>query len=131
METKNYKDLILWQKAREMVKTIYIHSKDWPQEEKFGLPPQLRRSSISIPSNIAEGIGRKHSKDTIQFLFIAKGSLYEMETQLFLALDLNFITQQSFDKIEKEIIELRKLLLGFIKFKTKRNASSALSAQHS
>lgn len=77
---------------------------------------QIRRCAISIPSNIAEGCGRRTSKDTIQFLYISRGSLYELETQLFLALDQNFISETHLNEIISQIESCKKLLNGFINY---------------
>jgi four helix bundle protein len=133
MENKSYTELKVWQEAREMVKKIYSISQSFPKEEIYGLQQQIRRCAISVPSNIAEGIGRNHNKDTVQFLYIAKGSLYEMETQLYLAMDLKYITEKTLSETLEHLISIRKLLLGFIKYKNSKAASSrhsALSTQH-
>ena len=86
---ESFKDLIVWQKAMKLVRVIYKNL-DLPDEEKFGLQSQIRRSSVSIPSNIAEGWGRS-SKSFVNFLKIARGSLYELETQVLILIDLNYI----------------------------------------
>jgi four helix bundle protein len=133
MENKSYTELKVWQEARRMVKRIYSISQSFPKEEIYGLQQQIRRCAISVPSNIAEGIGRNHNKDTVQFLYIAKGSLYEMETQLYLAMDLNYITEKTLSETLEHLISIRKLLLGFIKYKNPKAAPtqhSALSTQH-
>lgn len=83
----SYRDLDVWQQSRLLVKNIYQLTKIFPKEEQFGLTNQLRRAAISVPSNIAEGCGRNHFKDSVQFFFISRGSLYEIETQLVLATD--------------------------------------------
>jgi len=116
----NYKELEVWKESRKLVKEIYTITDTFPKSELYGLTSQIRRCSISIPSNIAEGLGRRTSKDTLQFLFISRGSLYELETQLFLALDLNYINKDEFEKIFDNIVQCRKLLNGFINYyKTK------------
>ncbi len=84
----DYKELDVWKESKELVKLIYSLTNRLPSSEQFGLIPQIRRSAISVPSNIAEGVGRNHSKDTIQFLYIARGSLYELETQLVISKEL-------------------------------------------
>ena len=86
---KVYTELEVWKESRILVKDIYSITKSFPKEEIYGLSNQLRRCAVSIPSNIAEGCGRRTSADTIQFLHISRGSLYELETQLYIALDLN------------------------------------------
>ncbi len=90
-EYKKYTELDVWKNARELVKVIYDLTKKFPKDEMFGLINQMRRCSVSVPSNIAEGCGRQHSKDSIQFFYIARGSLYELETQLYLSIDQNYI----------------------------------------
>ncbi len=89
-----YKDLDVWQQTRILVKTIYQVTKKFPREELFGLTNQIRRAVISILSNSAEGCGRNHSKDSIQFFFIARASLYELETQIIVGCDLEYISEQ-------------------------------------
>jgi four helix bundle protein len=81
----NYTDLDVWKYSRELVKKVYLLIKKIPKEEIYGLTNQIRRSVVSVPSNIAEGIGRQSNKETIHFLYIAKGSLQEVETQLYLS----------------------------------------------
>ena len=112
----NYTDLDVWKYSREMVKLVYNLTKSYPQEELYGLTNQIRRSVISIPSNIAEGVGRQSSKETIQFLHIAKGSLQEVETQLYLSFDLEYISEQELKEILEKVILNKKLLNGFINY---------------
>ncbi|RZJ30610.1 MAG: four helix bundle protein, partial [Chryseobacterium sp.] len=81
-EKKNYIDLDVWKQARILSKEVYLVSSNFPSDEKFGLSSQIRRAAVSIPSNIAEGCGRNHPKDSIQFFYVARGSVYEVETQL-------------------------------------------------
>lgn len=90
----DYYDLEVWMKCRELVNQVYELTKKFPKEEIYGLTNQIRRCAISVPSNIAEGCGRQHTNDSIQFFYIARGSLYELETQLFLSKDQNYITDQ-------------------------------------
>jgi len=112
----NYKNLDVWKESRKLVSIIYLLTKKFPNEEKFGLTSQIKRASISIPSNIAEGLGRNSKKETRQFCFIAKGSLYEVETQLYLALDLGFIEENEIEQVLIQLITVRKLIIGFIKY---------------
>jgi four helix bundle protein len=88
---KSYKDLLIWQRSRTLVVTVYKVVSKFPKEELFALTSQIKRCSISVPSNIAEGWGRDTNKNFINFLNIAKGSLYELETQLIIAADLKYI----------------------------------------
>lgn len=110
----DYKELDIWIQARVLVKTVYVLTKSFPKDEQFSLTSQVRRCVISIPSNIAEGCGRQSNKETIHFLHIARGSLFELETQMILAEDLNYISD--IDIVLKEIERVKKLLNGFINY---------------
>lgn len=96
--------------------SVYILSKNFPKDELFGLVNQMRRAAISIPSNIAEGCGRRTANDTIQFLHIARGSVYELETQLYLEFDQNYISDDEFKSVGMNILSCKKLLNGFINY---------------
>ena len=111
-----YYDLEVWKESRKLVKMIYDVSKSFPDEEKFGLTNQIRRCSVSVPSNIAEGCGRKTPNDKLRFYYISRGSLFELETQLFIALDLSFIHEITFKEIFTQVNTCKKLLNGFIKY---------------
>lgn len=108
MKTKSFKDLIVWQKSYKLVLEIYKTTRAFPKSEDYGLSQQLRRAAVSIPSNIAEGYGRKHKAEYNQFLSIAYGSLLELETQILLAKDLNYIIKN--ETIEKLIKEVGSML---------------------
>jgi len=104
MKTKSFKDLIVWQKSYELVLEIYKMTGSFPKSEIYGLSQQMRRAAVSIPSNIAEGYGRKHKTEYNQFLSIAYGSLLELETQFLLAMGLNYISKnQTIEKLLKEV----------------------------
>jgi four helix bundle protein len=90
MKTKSFKDLIVWQKAYKLVLEIYRMTKAFPMSETYGLSQQARRAAVSIPSNIAEGYGRKHQAEYKHFLSVAYGSLLELETQYLLSVDLKY-----------------------------------------
>ena len=109
-----HKDLIVWQKAMELVLEVYKATKTYPREELFGLASQMRRAVVSIPSNIAEGYGRIHTHETERFLSIALGSACELETQLILSNDLGYIStelaQQLCDKTQSIIRMLTSLI---------------------
>lgn len=117
----NFKNLDIWKKSRELVKTIYILTKTLPDEEKFGLINQMRRAAVSVPSNIAEGCGRNTDNDTIRFIRIAVGSLCELETQLYLANDLQYLSETDISDILDEANKIRKMMMGFIKKITTNN----------
>lgn len=117
---KSYKDLVAWQKAYQLCLTTYQTTKLFPKEEQYGLTSQARRSSLSIPSNIAEGYSRHSTGDYIRFLYIAYSSLAELETQLLLARDLNYIDLTKFDHLIKDHQEVQRILSGLIRsIKTK------------
>ena len=113
---KDYKSLEVWKESRKLVSSVYMVTEHFPDSEKFGLTNQIRRASVSIPSNIAEGIARNSNKETRQFFYISKGSLFEVETQLYLAFDLKYINETSLNEILENLIQVRKLILGFIKY---------------
>lgn len=115
-EYTSYTDLDVWKNSRELVNLIYLTTKLFPKDELYGLTSQMRRSAVSIPSNIAEGLGRNHSKDSIQFYFISRGSLYELETQTYLAFDQQLINLQELNSILEKITTCKKLLNGFINY---------------
>lgn len=115
-EIVSYLDLDVWQQARVLVKNIYQLTRKFPKEEQFGLTTQLRRAVISVPSNIAEGCGRNHFKDSIQFFFIARASLYEVETQIIVSTDLGFLSEQELETILNQVTRCKKLLNGFINY---------------
>jgi len=120
MNSKPFTNLEVWNKSRVLVKEIYNLTKNFPKEEMFALTSQIRRSTISIPSNIAEGIGRRSAKENLQFLYIARGSLYEVETQIILSFDLGFINAEQHQDLLSKIEECKRLLHGFINYcKTK------------
>jgi four helix bundle protein len=96
---KIYRDLIVWQRAMQLVTKIYLASKTWPREETYGLTAQIRRCAVSVPSNIAEGFARRSHGDYLRFLNIAMGSLFEFQTQLEVAKNLGFIDELTFNEL--------------------------------
>ena len=111
---KSYKDLLVWRKGIELVKAIYILTGKFPKAEKFVLIDQIHRAAISIPSNIAEGQTRQHSKEFRQFLYMALGSLSEIDTQLIIAMELGYINNNDLSEMNTKIIELRKMIRGIL-----------------
>ena len=111
----NFKELKLWKACIEVTKVIFILTKSFPSVEKYGLISQMIRSAISIPSNIAEGCGRKTNKDFYHFLNIALGSSFELETQLIIAKEFNYINQEKLDSICKLIVDIQKMISGLQK----------------
>jgi four helix bundle protein len=112
MASQNYKDLIVWQKAMDLVEAVYTVTKTFPKEEIYGLTSQLRRAAVSIPSNIAEGQGRRSSGEFAHFLSIAHGSLREVETQTLIAERLEYISKQSSMDLMALTSEVGRLLNG-------------------
>ena len=102
----SYRDLIVWQKAMKLVTQIYKLTSKFPVDEKFGLTSQIQRSTVSIPSNIAEGYGRNYRKDYIRFLQISRGSLFEYQTQLEIAINLGFLTKDDIVEVTELSIEI-------------------------
>ena len=111
-----YQNLEVWKKSMELVKDIYDTVKFYPKEELYALISQTKRAAISIPANIAEGIGRNYKKDTIQFLHIARGSLYELETLLKLANMLQMLANDGYNALAGKCHECLKLLNGLIAY---------------
>jgi four helix bundle protein len=116
---RNYQKLDAWKSAMELVKNVYLLTKNYPKEELYALSSQTKRASVSIPSNIAEGMGRQYKKDTIQFLHIARGSIYELETVLNIAVMVEIIDQQKFQSLIPLLDNTFKLLNGLINYMEK------------
>ncbi len=106
------KDLNVWRKSIDLAVEIYALTKSFPSDEKFGLVSQMNRCSVSISSNIAEGCGRHSTKEFYQFLSIANGSAYELETQLLISSRLNYITKDFYQSINNKIEEVQKMIYG-------------------
>jgi four helix bundle protein len=112
---RNYRDLIAWQKAMDLVELAYVLTKKFPKEEIYGLVAQLRRAAVSVPSNIAEGQGRGSAKEFSYFLAIAQGSLRELETQMLIAQRLTYIDGQQADRFLNLSSEVGRLIIGLKK----------------
>lgn len=111
---RSFKDLIVWQRSMDLAVRIYRTTQKLPASERFGLTSQLRRASVSIPSNIAEGYGRQSTGYYRQFLSISRGSLMEVETQINICERLKYLAQSDTEDIFKEIIEISKMLTSLI-----------------
>lgn len=111
----NFKELEIWKRSRVFCSTIYNVTTQFPDDEKFGLANQLRRASVSVPSNIAESSSRNSNKEFGRFLEIAIGSCYEIETQLLISLDLKFISSNN---IEDLLVELNEIIKMIVRFKS-------------
>ena len=118
MET--HKDLRVWQQSIEMVTSIYLMTQSFPKEEMFGLVSQLRRASVSVPSNIAEGYARGTDKEKLHFLRISSGSMSEVETQLLLSLNLGYIDQEKYNELSEIVTSVWKQLNSLISSIKKR-----------
>jgi four helix bundle protein len=110
----SYRDLIAWQKAMALVRNVYLQTRGFPKEELYGLAGQLRRAAVSVPSNIAEGQGRLSKKEFRQFLALARGSLLEVETQILIAADLQYINADVARELETQTREVLRVLNGLI-----------------
>ena len=104
-----YKELKLWQKSIDLVTSIYLSTRSFPSVEKFGLVSQINRAAVSIPSNIAEGAGRNSDKEFVQFLSIAQASSYELETQLIISRNLNYLSAEELGQLTIQIEEVQKM----------------------
>lgn len=114
-EIKGYrphKKLLLWQEAMALVLQVYELTKTFPREEEFGLKSQLRRASVSVVSNIAEGLARKSNNDKLHFLNISQSSLSELDTQVEISLRLQYIAPSKFEFAQNQVIKIQKLLSG-------------------
>jgi four helix bundle protein len=111
---KTYREILVWQKAMDFVTIIYKRTRHFPNEELYGLTNQIRRSAISIPSNIAEGFGRRSSPDFKRFLQISMGSPFEVQTQLEIAKNLEYIEENVFNELFQESREIERMLTAFI-----------------
>lgn len=117
-----FKELKVWQKGRILVKDIYRATRRFPQDELFGITSQMRRSAVSIPTNIAEGCGRNSDNELSRFLDIANGSAFELETLVILCLDLEFISQDEFDNFDAKLNEIQKMIFGLKQSISKTNS---------
>lgn len=113
---QRFEDIEAWQKARELTKEIYAMSNDGQFSRDFGLRDQIRRASVSIMSNIAEGFGRGGNKEFIQFLSTAKGSASEVQAQLYVALDAGYINQDQFQKLYSETEATARMIAGLLRY---------------
>ena len=112
---KNFRDLVVWQKAHQLTLASYRGTARFPKEETYGLTSQIRRCSASIAANIAEGCGKRGNNEFQRFLHIATGSASELEYHFLLARDLGFLTQEDYGKLENAVTEVKKMLAGLIR----------------
>ena len=111
---KTHKDLLVWKKSIEFVTKIYVLTKSFPENERYGLTNQLRRAAVSIPSNISEGAARGSSKEFVRFLFVSRASAAEIETQLIIAQNLGFLNGVD-DSLIKDLDSICRMLTALIK----------------
>lgn len=123
---KIHKDLDVWKKAVDFVTDLYIETRDFPKEELYGLTSQMRRAAISIPSNIAEGSARQGNKEFIHFLHMALSSSAELDTQLIIALNLNYINKEKYSFLTDQLTEIGKMLNGLINYRKKQTKNPNL-----
>ena len=112
--SSSYRDLRVWQQGMDLAEEVYLATAGFPKQEMYGLTSQLRRSAVSIPSNIAEGKGRNTDRDFLNFLFHARGSLMEVETQIMLSARLRFLSQQQADALLNATTKVARSLAGLI-----------------
>lgn len=111
---RSYRDLIVWQQAIELVHQVYILTDRFPKREMYGLTSQMRRAAVSVPSNIAEGQSRLHTAEFRQFLYVALGSLAELDTQLIIATDLGYASPLACEPVLLEVNALRRMIRALI-----------------
>ncbi|KRD12816.1 four helix bundle protein [Flavobacterium sp. Root901] len=110
----HFRRILVWQKSIALVTKIYSTTRAFPKEETFGLTSQIRRSSVSISSNIAEGSGRESAKDFLRFLYISLGSVFEMQTQLEIAKNIIYINEEEFNNLYEDSREIERMLVSLI-----------------
>jgi four helix bundle protein len=110
---RNFLNLEIWKKSHQLTLKIYKTTKHFPKEEMFGLTSQMRRSSSSIPTNIAEGCGRNSNPQLANFLQIASGSCSELQYQIILSKELSYITEEVFYEIHTDVIDVRRMIFGY------------------
>lgn len=120
MQVKSFRDLIAWQKSVDLVVEVYQATQCYPVEERYGLTSQTRRSAVSVPSNIAEGQARNSTREFLNFLSIATGSLAELETQLVLGNRLGFLTGERYEKLLAQLNEVGRIMYGLSSSLSKR-----------
>ena len=111
---RNFRDLLIWQRGMKLANRIYTLTRGFAKDERFGLTSQMRRAAVSVPSNIAEGFNRRHGKEYKQFLYIALGSLGELETQLRIAQDQGFAADTATEELLQELDEIQRMTRSLI-----------------
>jgi four helix bundle protein len=111
---QDFKKLTVWQKSYRLGLDVYVATRGFPKEELYGLTSQIRRASVSIPANIAEGCGRHTGSEFARFLDIAMGSISELDCHLMFARDLSYIREADYSKLDENLVEVRRMLIAFI-----------------
>lgn len=117
----SYRDLQVWQKGIVLVTEVYLLTNKFPKEELYALTSQIKRCAVSIPSNIAEGFGRRHKQDYVRFLEISRSSLYELQTQVEISKNIKYLSEDEMNTVLEKCKELEKMLNSFIKTITQSN----------
>jgi four helix bundle protein len=128
--SQSYQDLLVWQKGLELCISVYQACSSFPRSELYALADQMKRASVSISSNIAEGQARQHVAEFLHFLSVANGSLAELDTQRIVAERLNFLTQETSSSLEQRITEIRKMLYVLMNRLRQKTENSALKTQN-
>ena len=113
--SKTFRNLAAWQRATELATEVYRETASMPDSERFGLTSQMRRAAVSVPSNIAEGFGRDSNKEYLRFLNISIASLFELQTQLEIGKNIEYLSELEFNKIYEDTRELERMLVSLIK----------------
>ena len=124
-KAKHYKELLIWQKGMSLAKDVYGLTARFPGDERYGLVSQMRRAAVSVPSNIAEGQARHGTREFLQFLSHASGSLAELETQLLLSVDMKYCSENDVESVAGLISELQKMIAAL-----RRTLDSSLATRH-
>ena len=120
---KNFKELKVWQKSYKLCLKVYKITKKFPKTEVYSFTSQMRRAALSIPCNIAEGYGRKTTPDYLRFLYMSYGSICELETQILLSGDLEYIETESLSELQSDIGEVERMLKALIKSIERKNSN--------
>ena len=110
----NFKKLNIWVKAIALVKEVYLLTNKFPKAEQYGLVSQIQRAAVSIPANIAEGSAKSSNKDFTRFLEFSLGSIFELETMTIISKELNYLSEEAFNSIDKQIQEVQKMIISFM-----------------
>jgi four helix bundle protein len=122
-QIRTFRDLVAWQKAFGLGKRVYRATETFPERERFGLTVQLRRGAVSVASNIAEGYGRGSTVDYVRFLKVARGCLYELDTQLMFAMEFQYLVTEQYEGAKLDLDECERVLAGLIRSLERRSGA--------